>query len=307
MLTLCPHRVCACAQEVIARYSFPSLASGAVFYTDSNGRDWQRRVRDQRPTWNLTLTSPVAANYYPVVTGMLLRDTDSAQSMLLLTDRANGGSSLQSGQAELMLHRRLVGGLLSGEPLSETEYGRGLVVRGTHSILLGASTSVARLSRQLQARRYSPLSASYATLDNSTSISTYAQQHHPSLSFLRTALPVEVELVSLYLRLDGRAVLRLAHSYGVDETDAAPYSDAGGVTIDLSTLFLTTISAVEERSLTDNASKAAVKRQRLQWMGSDDAHHSRHRSDRRQSGLAPNSFNLTILPMEVHTLRLTFT
>ena len=291
------------------RYTFPSLSSGSVFYTDSNAREWQQRVRDHRPTWNLTLTSPVSSNYYPLVSGLLLRDEQAGQSMALLTDRANGGSSLQSGQAELLLHRRLVTGLLAGEALDEMQFGRGLVIRGQHSLLLGQAATVGRLSRQLQARLYSPLSASYALLSNASSIAAYRQQHHTSLSFLQAALPVEVELVSLYLRSDGRAVLRLAHSYGVNETDAAPYNDRKGVTVDLSTLFTTSISAVEERSLTDNASKAALQQRRMQWQWrsrEEDELHSPHRSDRSRSGLQQGSLNLTILPMEVHTLRVTF-
>merc|ERR1712203_852583 len=49
-----------------------------------------------------------------------------------------GGSSLQAGQMELMLHRRLFNddAFGVGEPLNETAFGRGLVVRGVHKLLL---------------------------------------------------------------------------------------------------------------------------------------------------------------------------
>ena len=56
----------------------------------------------------------------------------------VMTDRAEGGSSLQAGQMELMLHRRLFNddAFGVGEPLNETAFGRGLVVRGVHKLLL---------------------------------------------------------------------------------------------------------------------------------------------------------------------------
>ena len=47
------------SKEVVTKYT-TDLASAGVFYTDSNGREYQRRVRNQRPTWNWTDVSPVA-------------------------------------------------------------------------------------------------------------------------------------------------------------------------------------------------------------------------------------------------------
>ena len=48
-----------------------------------------------------------------------------------------GGTSLTDGQAELMVHRRLLydDAFGVGEPLNETEYGRGLIVRGKHLLV----------------------------------------------------------------------------------------------------------------------------------------------------------------------------
>ena len=127
--------------EVISRYT-TNIDSGNLFSTDSNGRGMIQRQRDFRETWTLNLTEPVSANYYPVVSRMAMEEGNSVRvdkkQAWVMTDRAEGGSSLQAGQMELMLHRRLFNddAFGVGEPLNETAFGRGLVVRGVHKLLL---------------------------------------------------------------------------------------------------------------------------------------------------------------------------
>ena len=67
----------AAGKEVISRFRAPALASEGVFYTDANGREFQRRVRNGRPTWDLNVTQPVAGNYFPVTAAAFLRDEGS--------------------------------------------------------------------------------------------------------------------------------------------------------------------------------------------------------------------------------------
>jgi hypothetical protein len=56
-------------KEVVIRYA-SDLQSGDDVYTDANGREMLRRVRDRRPTWDLDVTEPTAGNYYPVRRGL---------------------------------------------------------------------------------------------------------------------------------------------------------------------------------------------------------------------------------------------
>ena len=99
----CGHIPFTCAQacqfdegkEVVTRFS-TSIASNATLFTDSNGREMQRRVRDYRPTWNLTQTEKVAGNYYPVNAAAAIRD-DAAQ-LTLLVDRSQGAGSIRDGE-----------------------------------------------------------------------------------------------------------------------------------------------------------------------------------------------------------------
>jgi len=63
--------------------------------------------------------------------------------MSVITDRAQGGGSIVDGQIELLVHRRHVQQdiYVFGEPLDEMAYGKGLVVRGTHTLLFDDVTN----------------------------------------------------------------------------------------------------------------------------------------------------------------------
>lgn len=58
-----------CAQ---VRYE-SNVTSKDTFYTDSNGREMIKRVRDYRPTWKLNVTEPVSGNYYPLTASMYIK------------------------------------------------------------------------------------------------------------------------------------------------------------------------------------------------------------------------------------------
>ncbi|CAD5121632.1 DgyrCDS10126 [Dimorphilus gyrociliatus] len=125
-------------KEVISKFS-TNIASGETFYTDANGREILERKRDFRSTWDFQQTEAVAGNYYPVNSRIFIKDNN--KQLTVMTDRSHGGSSLKSGELEVMLHRRLLrdDAFGVGEPLNEpglNMYGPGLVTRGTHYILL---------------------------------------------------------------------------------------------------------------------------------------------------------------------------
>ena len=50
-----------------------NVTSRDTFYTDSNGREMVKRVRDYRPTWKLNVTEPVSGNYYPLTASMYIK------------------------------------------------------------------------------------------------------------------------------------------------------------------------------------------------------------------------------------------
>lgn len=62
-----------------------------------------KRVRNYRPTWKVDLNESIAGNYYPVTSKIVVRDEKQNVQFAVLTDRAQGGSSLEDGQIELMV------------------------------------------------------------------------------------------------------------------------------------------------------------------------------------------------------------
>ena len=139
-------------KEVVTRFLTP-IQSSSTFYTDSNGREFQQRRRNYRPTWELNVFEPVSGNYYPVNTAMYIENVASGKALAVSTDRTQGGSSLMDGSVELMVHRRTLaddwrgvfealnetdGGITAYPPSGNaTRIGKGIVVRGTHRILIG--------------------------------------------------------------------------------------------------------------------------------------------------------------------------
>ncbi|CAI0418451.1 unnamed protein product [Linum tenue] len=89
-------------KEVITKMT-TNMVTNKTSYTDSNGRDFLKRVYDQRNDWNLSVNQPIAGNYYPLNLGTFI--TDSKSELSVLVDRATGGASINDGEIELMLHR----------------------------------------------------------------------------------------------------------------------------------------------------------------------------------------------------------
>ncbi|XP_034481924.1 lysosomal alpha-mannosidase-like [Drosophila innubila] len=138
-------------REIVTRFK-SDLSSNGVFYTDSNGREMIKRERNKREYFEPDMSESVSGNYYPVTARIALQDEQ--RRIALLNDRAQGGSSLEDGQLELMLHRRLLNddAFGVGEALNEQQFGTGLIARGKVYLILNSvadkSTSVERLAQQ---------------------------------------------------------------------------------------------------------------------------------------------------------------
>ena len=83
-------------KEIVAKYDV-KFDTKESFFTDSNGRQMLKRIRNYRPTWKLDVTEPVSANYFPVNSRIFVRDENDQQATIL-TDRSQGGTSMSKLQ-----------------------------------------------------------------------------------------------------------------------------------------------------------------------------------------------------------------
>jgi len=57
--------------------------------------------KNYRPTWKLNQSEPIAGNYFPVNSRIYIKN--SKTQFTVLTDRSQGGASLENGSLELMV------------------------------------------------------------------------------------------------------------------------------------------------------------------------------------------------------------
>lgn len=317
-------------KELVMRYS-TSIKSAGTFYTDSNGREMIKRQYNARgPSYPpLNVTEPVAGNYYPV-NSMIALD-DGCAEMAVITDVSQGGASLNDGELELMVHRRVQDDDSRGvqEPLNETMCGcndigampgqmgahgregdggcecEGLTMRGRHWLIIDTIENVN------QARRQAIESLSFpATLVFADKVVKPTQA---SFSSVAAELPANVKLMTLtdnYKSINsGRTMLRFAHLYSVGEHPKLSLP----ATIELATIFSKAglkIASAEETSVTGNQAPVSEK---PQW----DTFYPNSAVEKQINEFKPyetrTPFNpadpklsVTLRPMELRTFYVTF-
>uniref|UniRef100_A0A336LYZ7 Alpha-mannosidase n=1 Tax=Culicoides sonorensis TaxID=179676 RepID=A0A336LYZ7_CULSO len=186
-------------KELISRF-YSGIKNNGTFYTDSNGREMLRRVRNHRDTWNVRLEEKIAGNYYPVTSKIAIEDDQHRFS--LLTDRAQGGSSLFDGSIELMVHRRLLHDDAFGvaEALNEPGVdGNGLVARGKHWLVIGKkstpSPTIKARERFLQNQKLLP---NWLFFSDATSFNygDWMKSYSNIYSAISLSLPMNVHLLT---------------------------------------------------------------------------------------------------------------
>ncbi|XVF57695.1 hypothetical protein PTKIN_Ptkin07bG0002600 [Pterospermum kingtungense] len=178
-----------------------TMKTNSTFYTDSNGRDFIKRIRDFRKDWDLQVNQPVAGNYYPINLGIYLQD--DSKELSVLVDRSVGGSSLVDGQIELMLHRRLIHDDIRGvgEVLNETvcvpEGCEGLTIRGKFYLRIDHIGEGAKWRRTVGQEIYSPLLLAFSEQDGDDWMSS----HVPTFSGIDPSysLPDNVAIITLQI------------------------------------------------------------------------------------------------------------
>lgn len=250
-------------KEIITQIT-TTMKTNKTFYTDSNGRDFIKRVRDFREDWDLEANQPVAGNFYPINLGIYMQDDSTELSVLV--DRSVGGTSMVDGQLELMLHRRLLHDDVRGvgEVLNETvcfsDRCEGLTITGKFYVHIDQIGVGAKWRRTVGQEIYSPLLLAFAEEDNSN----WMDSRVPSFSGIDSSysLPYNVAMITLQELENGKVLLRLAHLYETGEDK--DYSTISSV--ELKKLFPNKkISKVTEMSLSANQERSEMEKKRLIW------------------------------------------
>ncbi|KAG2538748.1 alpha-mannosidase-like [Panicum virgatum] len=287
-------------KEVITRMT-ANMVTNSTFYTDSNGRDFLKRVRNFREDWDLQVTQPVAGNYYPVNLGLYIADGNYELSVLV--DRAVGASSIQDGQLEIMLHRRMLKDDARGvgEPLDEVvcvgKDCQGLTARGTYYVNVEKIGHGAHWRRTYGQQVYSPFLLAF-THEEETEWKSYSVPK-ASMMDANYSLPDNVAIVTLQNLDDGTTLLRLAHLFQAAEDPQ--YSVL--TKVDLRKVFgKRTIKELTETNLSANQKKSDMKK--LNWKVVGDT----------ENGPAPikggpvdsQALVIELGPMEIRTFLLKF-
>ncbi|OAO90751.1 hypothetical protein AXX17_AT5G66080 [Arabidopsis thaliana] len=278
------------------------MTTAKEFYTDSNGRDFLKRVRDNRTDWHLEVNEPIAGNYYPLNLGMYIKDEKAELSVLV--DRATGGASIKDGEIELMLHRRTSMDDSRGveESLVETvcvnDTCAGLTIRGNYYVSINKVGEGGRWRRETGQEIYSPLLMAFAHENKekwkaSNTVKGYAMDH------LYT-LPQNIALITLEELDLGNVLLRLAHLYEAGED--SDYSKIAKV--ELKKLFSgKMIKEVTEMSLSANQEKVKMK-EKMKWKVEGEA--EQPSSPLRGGPVDKSTLVVELGPMEIRTFVVQF-
>ena len=311
-------------KEVVSKFT-SSLFSGEnganVFYTDANGREFQKRVLNFRPTWDFEVHEPIAGNYYPVTAAMYLKDEVVQENKIpaqlsVLCDRAQAAASLKSGEMEFMVHRRLLaddergvnealnettGGLV-GEYPSWTRQGEGIRVSGKHWLLLSELDQGMKELRTAMDRTFAPMLPLYSS---STQQQLQQQQLYSLGAGLGTELPDNVQLMTLqwvprsdHGQQPNTLLVRLSHQFaeGEDVQLSQP------ATVDLAQLLapLRPIAkTLVELNLSGNQQRGDMLKNKVHWDYSD----SDSESKEAPTPLIADGFSsvVTLTPMDIRT------
>ncbi|KAI3929113.1 hypothetical protein MKW92_027696 [Papaver armeniacum] len=296
-------------KEVITRMT-ANMATEKTFYTDSNGRDFLKRVRDYREDWSLSVTQPIAGNYYPLNLGIFTSDKKSEFSVLV--DRATGGASIKDGEIEIMLRRRMIfdDSRGVGEALDETvcvdDTCEGLTIRGTYYMNINQLGTGQRWRRTTGQEIYSPLLLAFTPEGNenwNASHVTNSTSMDPDYS-----LPHNVAVITLQELEDGKVLLRLAHLYEAGED--SEYSTTANV--ELKKMFgKRTIKEVTETSLSTNQEKSEMKTMKWTVKGesgqpSTPRRGGQHPASKRGGPVHASTQIVELGPMEIRTFLIGF-
>lgn len=187
--------------EVIIRLE-SDVPSDGVWFTDSEGLELQQRLRNHHANYPHVVTEPVASNFYPCNVYSVINATTSNKSLAVIADYSRATASLNDGELEFLVLRRLLYDDNRGvaQPLNEN-----IRLLSTSRILLNDANVVAAARHQSIVHTHPPVVRFGKRSTNSWKNDNV------------NTLPENVQLHSRQQVADGIFLVRLAHVYAVGE------------------------------------------------------------------------------------------
>eukprot|EP00825_Cyclidium_porcatum_P038115 TRINITY_DN4351_c0_g1_i4.p1 TRINITY_DN4351_c0_g1~~TRINITY_DN4351_c0_g1_i4.p1 ORF type:complete len:797 (+),score=127.41 TRINITY_DN4351_c0_g1_i4:666-3056(+) len=190
------------------------------FYTDSNGLEMMERQLNYRPTFDMDLSEPAAGNFFPVNKMITINDTNN--QVTVINDRSQAGTSLKSGQIELMIHRRLFSDDGHGVNQDLNEFNEngigGLEQKVRHWIVFSDNDPRQTLSRLMQWKNDQQPLMYYAT----SGTTTFSQGSNSSTISIGQ-VPEKMKYYMKYLG-NNTYIMRLNNLYYYDSSYIYPTS-----------------------------------------------------------------------------------
>ncbi|CAL8087779.1 unnamed protein product [Orchesella dallaii] len=308
-------------KEILTKYS-TSIPTNGVFFTDSNGRHLLKRERYKRETYPFTENEKVAGNYYPVPSRILLSEKDdllkNGKTFVVLNDRSQGGSSMNDGEIELLIHRRLIDddAFGVGEPLNEQAFGKGLVARGKHWLLACGKGTGIPISRHREVGQnifmekviaFAEAKSNNISVPNSLlPVPAYhnvlLEPHTFMITALAKLLPSNIHLLTVEPISSSTFLLRLEHFYEAYYDDIVN-SQPVKISIQALKNAIPAIKSIKETSLGGNQWIEDMKR--LEWITSNEKRYGNSAGnftflDENRSPLSGSEY-IMLLPMQFKT------
>lgn len=230
--------------EYVLRFQ-TDLETNGEFFTDSNGRQILKRIRNHRPQWNLTLEEPIPGNYYPVVSEIYIENDDLR--MIVNVDRARGAASLRDGWFEIMQHRRLKhdDAFGVGEALNETAEGLGLYSVDSLLVQIVPKNRDSLINAAEVSNNFFSPPQLFVAAANLCSLDKFKKMINV-FTLIQGTLPIGVNLLAVEPWADEKLLIRLENY--LDSKLSSEYAQ-----VDLSKLFKTiSIKSVQETTLAGN-------------------------------------------------------
>ena len=214
--------------------------------------------------------------------------------MNILTDRAQGGSSLSDGQVEMMVHRRLIYNG-NGHAFNINEPGvdgKGLIVRGKHYLYFGPTIKTIEQTKKMAECLYM---APIVMFDKYSTIKEYSSQKEVTFEGLSHSLPENIHLLTLENWKSNQVLLRLEHTF--EASDNSPLLSKP-VEVNLVNLFKT-FKVLDSVGTTLAANELLSESKRLNWNSHNSSNEKLSRNTR-----AVNT-RVVLKPQEIKTFILT--